>query len=301
MTPSLPTFSIASAIILPMVVVAVGGDGADLGDLLLVLGRLRQLLQLLDDRASTALSMPRLSSIGLWPAATSLRALAEDRLREHGRGGGAVAGDVGGLGGDLLHHLRAHVLELVLELDLLGDGDAVLGDRGSAEGLLDDDVAALGPERDLHRVGERVDAREDRVARASRRKRISLAAMFVFSCLSGYFSMTPRMSSSRRMRCSSPSSLTSVPAYLPKRTRSPSLTSSGRTLPSSSDLAVADGDDLALERLLLGGVGDDDPALGLLFLGDALDDDAVLQRTNLHHCSSGWRTLLLSFVSTRSK
>ena len=30
------------------------------------------------------------------------------------------------------------------------------------------------------------------------------------------------------------------------------------------DLAVADGDDLALDRLLLGGVGDDDAALGLL-------------------------------------
>jgi hypothetical protein len=33
MTPSLPTFSIASAIMSPMVGVAVGRDGADLGDL----------------------------------------------------------------------------------------------------------------------------------------------------------------------------------------------------------------------------------------------------------------------------
>src|SRR5215813_8923160 len=48
------------------------------------------------------------------------------------------------------------------------------------------------------------------------------------------------------------------------------------------DLAVADGDDLALERLLLGGVGDDDPPLGLVLLGDALDDQPVLQRANLH-------------------
>ena len=72
------------------------------------------------------------------------------------------------LRGDLAHHLRAHVLELVLELDLLGDGDAVLGDRRRAEALLDDDVAALGAERDLHRVGERVDAGEDAgCARAS--------------------------------------------------------------------------------------------------------------------------------------
>ena len=56
-----------------------------------------------------------------------------DRLGEHGGGGGAVAGRVVGLLGDLAHHLGAHVLELVLELDLLGDGDAVLGDAGSAD------------------------------------------------------------------------------------------------------------------------------------------------------------------------
>jgi hypothetical protein len=39
------------------------------------------------------------------------KAFADDRLREHGRGGGAVAGDVVGLGSDFLDELRAHVLE----------------------------------------------------------------------------------------------------------------------------------------------------------------------------------------------
>jgi hypothetical protein len=43
-----------------------------------------------------------------------------DGLGQHGGGGGAVTGDVGGLGSDFLDHLRAHVLELVLEFDLLG-------------------------------------------------------------------------------------------------------------------------------------------------------------------------------------
>ena len=52
---------------------------------------------------------------------------------------------------DFAHHLRAHVLELVVELDLLGDSDAVLGDAGSAERLVEDDVAALGAERHLDR------------------------------------------------------------------------------------------------------------------------------------------------------
>src|SRR5712664_430676 len=46
--------------------------------------------------------------------------------------------------------------------------------------------------------------------------------------------------------------------------------------------AGADGDDLALGRLLLGGVGNDDAA-GRLRLGiDALDDDAIVKRTKLH-------------------
>jgi len=46
--------------------------------------------------------------------------------------------------------------------------------------------------------------------------------------------------------------------------------------------AGADGDDLALGGLLLGGVGNDDAA-GRLFLGiDALDDHAVVKRAKLH-------------------
>src|SRR5262249_44027756 len=57
------------------------------------------------------------------------------------------------------------------------------------------------------------------------------------------------------------------------------------------DLAVlatragADGDDLALHRLLLGGVGDDDAAGALLFLFDAPDEHTVMQRAKWH-CSS---------------
>src|ERR1044071_1674003 len=54
------------------------------------------------------------------------------------------------------------------------------------------------------------------------------------------------------------------------------------------DLAVADGNDLALNRLFLGGVGDDDPTLAFLFFLDPLDDHAVLQRSYRH----GWLLLL---------
>src|SRR5262249_31627660 len=48
------------------------------------------------------------------------------------------------------------------------------------------------------------------------------------------------------------------------------------------DLAVTDGDDLGLERLLLGGVGDEEPASSLLLLGEALGENAVVQRSDAH-------------------
>ena len=107
--------------------VAVGGDRADLRDfgrVLDLLGALGDVLDRFGDReVDAALEVHRVHAGG-----DRLGAFADDRLGEHGRGRGAVAGGVVGLRGDFAHHLRAHVLELVLELDLLGDGDAVLGD-----------------------------------------------------------------------------------------------------------------------------------------------------------------------------
>ncbi|KMS65550.1 hypothetical protein BVRB_034830, partial [Beta vulgaris subsp. vulgaris] len=130
--------------------VTVGRDGADLSDLV-VRGDLLGVLDEVGDygfhrHIDTALEVHRVHAGG-----NRLGAFAHDRLGQHGRGGGAVAGRVSGLGGDFAHHLRAHVLELVVELDLLGDGDAVLGDAGSAERLVEHDVAALRAERHLAR------------------------------------------------------------------------------------------------------------------------------------------------------
>src|SRR5579864_2207435 len=93
-----------------------------------------------------------------------LHAFAIDCLGENGRGGGAVAGHVGGLGSDFLHHLRAHVFERVFQFDFFCDGDAVLGDGRRTEFLVDHDVAALGTERDLDGVSEHVDAAKNRLA-----------------------------------------------------------------------------------------------------------------------------------------
>ena len=148
--------------------VVVGRDGADLRDFLAILGRLGQVLELAGDRldraVDAALERHRIVARG-----DHLDALGVDRAGQHGRGGGAVAGDVGSLGGDFLDHLRAHVLELVFELDFLGDGDAVLGHGRRAEALFEHDVAALGAERHGHGVGQDIDASQDFLARFLRK------------------------------------------------------------------------------------------------------------------------------------
>ncbi len=94
-----------------------------------------------------------------------LRAFAEDRLCEHGRRRGAVTSDVRRLARDFAHHLRAHVLERILEIDFLGDGNAVLGDGGGTELLVEHDVAALRAERHLDGVREGIDAAQDGLTR----------------------------------------------------------------------------------------------------------------------------------------
>src|SRR5216110_3328199 len=131
-TPSLPTLSIASAMILPMS----ASELAEIEPTCAISLELEQGLEIFfssSTTATTALSMPRLRSIGFMPEATNFmpsRTIAWART---------VAGDVGGLGRDFLAHLRAHVLEFVLQLDLLRDRHAVLGDGRGAERALEHD------------------------------------------------------------------------------------------------------------------------------------------------------------------
>ena len=86
-------------------------------------------------------------------------ALVDDGLGQHGGGGGAVAGHIVGLGGGFLDQLGAHIGKGIFELDVLGDGHAVMGDGGGAVLLVERHVAALGTEGDLDGVGDGIDAR----------------------------------------------------------------------------------------------------------------------------------------------
>src|SRR5215207_10121782 len=213
--------------------VVVGRDGADLGDLLLAGRRHADALQLLDDRGDglvdAALDRHRVRA-----GRDVLEAFAEDRLGEHGRRGGAVARVVGGLGRDLLHHLGAHVLERIRQLDLLGDGDTVLRDRRRAELLVDDDVPSLRTEGDLHRLGKLIDAALEGRARIGVEVQLFASHGIPLSlCVGSDQATTASTSLSRRIRYCSLSSVISVPLYLPYSTLSPTFTDMGTSLPSS--------------------------------------------------------------------
>ena len=75
---------------------------------------------------------------------------AVNGFRENRCGGRAVAGDIGRLGCDFAHELCTHIFIRIFELDLFRDCHAVLGDRGAAEFLVENDVAARWAERGLH-------------------------------------------------------------------------------------------------------------------------------------------------------
>src|SRR5579872_4129448 len=218
--------------------VAVGGVGAHLGDLRVggdLLGRLLDLVDDLDHRlVDAALQIHRVHAGG-----DVLQALDHDGLGEHRGGRGPVPSLFVGLRGDFADQLGAEVLELVGELDFLGDGDAVLGRARRAERLLDHDVAALRPQRDADGVGQDVDAAQHPVARVG--GEVNVFGSHVSALSNGgngrtaaYFVSTPRTSLSFMIRRSSPSILTSVPDHLPNRMRSPVFTSRGWSLPFSS-------------------------------------------------------------------
>src|SRR5947208_128008 len=256
--------------------VVVGGYGADLRDLLLLLGGLGERLQLGGERGhglvDAALQGHRVVTRG-----DHLEALGEDRAREHGRRRGAVTGDVRRLGGDLLHHLGAHVLEPVLELDLLGDRHAVLGDGGSAPRLLENDVAPAGAEGDRDRVGEHVDAAQDFLPRVLTERyelgwhRFSLDLDHAEDVLLAHDEVFLAVELDLRAR------------VLPEQDGLADLHADGHQLAVVVHLALADGDDLALLGLLLGGVRDDDPTLGLLGgFCESFHDDAILKWPDLH-------------------
>src|SRR6202012_2327581 len=140
-------------------VVVTGGNRGDAGDLVFT-GDLFALLlaEVLDDRVDSLLDAAAQGQ-RVGAGGHVFEALADDDLRQQGRGGRTGPGDVVGPRGDLADELGALVLEDGLDLDLAGDRHTIVGDRRRAELFVEHDVTAFGAERDLDGVGDSVDPR----------------------------------------------------------------------------------------------------------------------------------------------
>src|SRR5262245_4240167 len=144
-TPSLPTFCIASAIILP-ISLSLLAETVPTCAISSLVETFFERFSISLTTVSTARSIPRFRSIGFMPAAAALAPSRTIVLRENDRGRGSVARLITRFRGDLAHHLRAHILELVGEFDLLSYRDAVLADARGTIGFVEDDIAAFRPQ-----------------------------------------------------------------------------------------------------------------------------------------------------------
>ena len=166
MTPSLPTFCIACAIILPIAASPLAEmvpTWATSEEEATGLARFSMSLT----TAATAMSMPRLRSIGFMPAATDLapsRTIACASTVAVVVPSPAVSLVLEATSRSICAPMFSNLSSSSISLATVTPSLVM---RGRAEALLDDDVAALGAERHLHRVGENIDAAQHAIARVS--------------------------------------------------------------------------------------------------------------------------------------
>jgi hypothetical protein len=159
MTPSPPTFSIASATSSPIA----GSLCAEIVATCAFSLRLstgfatgRERLGSLEPAVEAALEVDRARA-----GRDVAHAFGEDRVREDRRRARAVADRVAGLLGRLAQHLRTEVLLRIFELHLLRDRHAVVADEGAPHLLLDQHGLRFRSERDAHGIRELSGAAQD--------------------------------------------------------------------------------------------------------------------------------------------
>eukprot|EP00128_Syssomonas_multiformis_P010966 Colp12_sorted_trinity150504_noHs@27325 len=136
-------------------VVSIGRDGGHLLNLLGGVDHHRAGLEVLQHNINSCLD----ASTQVGRANASLHVLACLSVHstcEDGGSGGTVTSLIVGLTGNILDQASTKVLELILELDVLGNSHTVLGDLGGAVSLLDHDRATLGAESHSHCISKLV-------------------------------------------------------------------------------------------------------------------------------------------------
>ena len=75
-----------------------------------------------------AASIPTLEEHGVGAGGQVLQAFGHNRMCQNGGSGGAVTGDVIGLGGSFFEELCTHILKGIFQFDLFRNGHAIVGD-----------------------------------------------------------------------------------------------------------------------------------------------------------------------------
>src|SRR5467141_2690345 len=275
MTPSLPTFSIASAIRLPIVLSLLEAIVATWAISFLSLGDLLSFFSS-SVTASTAASMPRLRPIGLAPAVTFFRPSRKM----------AWASTVAVV-------VPSPAMSEVLEATSFSIW-APMSSYGSFSSIslatVTPSLVIVGLPNFLSMTTLRPFGPNVAFPAAAMMmipfNRLDLASSSNFNC----FGMGPRsflLENGEDVFLAHDQVFLVVDLHLgarifPEEDLVAGLDVERDLLAVLADLAVAGGDHLGLLRLLLGRVGNDDPALLDLFLLEPLDKNAIVQRSNLH-------------------
>src|SRR6266513_2213261 len=255
-TPSLPTLSIASEMILPMSKSAFA-EMAPTWAISFVVVQGLEIFFSSSTTATTALSMPRLRSIGFMPEATNF--------------------------------MPSRTIALATETPSLVTVGAP-NERSSTT------LRPLGPSVTFT-ASARMFNPWTILVRAPSWKRTSFAGIVAFSCIRNFAGGLCAFDDAQDVFLAYHEELVALhlhglPGVLAEQHSVAGLDIDRNQFAVIVLLALAHGDDLALLGLLGGGVGNNDASGGFLFLFDALDDHAVMQRTDFHDEIASLRGIL---------
>src|SRR2546425_7639898 len=277
MTPSFPTFSIASAIKSPMV-------GSPLADTMPTWAISALLLVDLESffssstTAVTALSTPRLRLIGSWPAATSLSPSVKM----------ARASTVAVV---VPSPATSEVFDAT-SFTICAPMFSNLSSSSISFATVTPSLVMFGAPNDFSRTTLRPRGPSVTVTASARtftpRRILSRASWLNFTSFAAIDFSSSALDHAEDVLLAHDQMLFAVDldlgaGVLAEQHGVAGLDVERDHLPVLADLSLPDGDDLPLLRLLLGGIGDDDAALGLLnLLLEALDEYPVLKWPDLH-------------------